>query len=260
MMVSARAALPAGAGAQPRRRARRQGAPSPADPRSGTAPQADAGLRLRLQASDLLQHLLPDVQPAQRAPRDDPHRADRTRRHRHRRRREDRDRHAHPRDRLRHLGRRTSRRSRSSGGTGATSASGGARTASRPTRASPCRTSRTTSRCPARTPTAACRTSRRSSRRCGTWLGSSANCAAAARRTFEVTEQANAEFLDRMRGRLGDSVFNLGLVLDGAQLLLQPARRGGDPAADVDDQRVPRGRPLPARRLRLRLTRAAAPP
>jgi cation diffusion facilitator CzcD-associated flavoprotein CzcO len=28
--------------------------------------------------------------------------------------------------------------------------------------------------------------------------------------TFEVSEQANAEFLDRMRGRLGDSVFNLG--------------------------------------------------
>ncbi|MFN2560508.1 MAG: NAD(P)/FAD-dependent oxidoreductase, partial [Jatrophihabitans sp.] len=28
--------------------------------------------------------------------------------------------------------------------------------------------------------------------------------------TFEVSEQANAEFLDRMRSRLGDSVFNLG--------------------------------------------------
>ena len=83
------AALPAGECAEPRRRPARDEPPAPAGARSGTAPQAHPGLRLRLQAADLLQRLLPDLQPAQRPSRNDADRADRAGRHRHRRRAQD---------------------------------------------------------------------------------------------------------------------------------------------------------------------------
>ena len=46
------------------------------------------------------------------------------------------------------------------------------------------------------------------------------------------------------------------LVRDGPQLLLQPARRAGAAAPDVDHQRPPGGRVVPPRGLRLRLSRA----
>ena len=52
---------------------------------------------------------------------------------------------------------------------------------------------------------------------------------------------------DGQAGRLG---LHARLLLDRAQLLLQPARRGDAAASDLDDRRVPRGRALPDLRLR----------
>ena len=62
------AALPPGQGAQPRRRADREAAPAQAGPGPGAAPQADAGLLVRLQAPDVLQRLLQNVHQTRTSP------------------------------------------------------------------------------------------------------------------------------------------------------------------------------------------------
>ena len=61
-------ASPALPPAQHRRSGPVEDPPLRVDPRQGAAPQADAGLRLRLQAADVLQRLLPRVHQAARAP------------------------------------------------------------------------------------------------------------------------------------------------------------------------------------------------
>ena len=63
------------------------------DPRQGAARQADPGLRLRLQAADFLQRLLPHLHQAARAPAGRRYRPHRIRRDRRRRRHQDRHRH-----------------------------------------------------------------------------------------------------------------------------------------------------------------------
>ncbi len=85
-----RAQLPA-AGPFPRGAASRQGgrtrrAPAPAPgARPGGAGEADAPLRARLQAAQLLERVPAGLQPSQRPPRDEPDRGDRARRGAHRR-------------------------------------------------------------------------------------------------------------------------------------------------------------------------------
>ncbi len=66
---------------------------------------ADPGLRLRLQAADVLELLLPRIQQAARPPPDHRHRTDRAGRHRRQRRHQDRHRHPRAGHRLRPVGR-----------------------------------------------------------------------------------------------------------------------------------------------------------
>ncbi len=80
---------------------------------------------------------------------------------------------------------------------------------------------------------------------------------------FEVTEDANTRFLDRMTANLDDSGVLRRQLQFGALVLLQPARRGGPAASDVDGQRLRGGAEFPAGRLPDGVgerVRAGAPP
>ncbi len=67
--------------------------------------------------------------------------------------------------------------------------------------------------------------------------------------TFEVTEEANTRYLDRMTELLGESLFTNGNCAIGAVVLFQPRGRTHAAAADVDTKRHQRGIRLPADRL-----------
>ena len=114
-------------------------------PRPGRPRQADAALRARLQAAELLQRVPAGLQPRQRLPRDLADRGVHARRRAHRggRARGRRARSSRPASRSSR--RATCRRTRCAAGTASTSPSGGTRTASRPTRASASPASRTCS-------------------------------------------------------------------------------------------------------------------
>ena len=238
------------------RRADRQAAPAPAGRGPRAAPQADARLLVRLQAPDVLQRLLPHVHPtttsSSRRPRSSGSRrpasspptdtsvADRR---------------AGARDRIRHVGRqlpgdlglgRDGQRPRPLVAV---------RPGSRPTRASRSPASRTCSTSPRRTPTQACPSSRPSRRQMKHLERLLTEVRRRDARTFEVTDPANEEFLGWVTERLGDSVFNLGLVRHRTQLLLQPARRGRAAAAELHDATRTARRSVPAGRLRLRVSR-----
>ena len=73
-------------------------------------------------------------------------------------------------------------------------------------------------------------------------------------RTFEISERANAEFLEQMLERMDDTVFNLGACSTVAQLLLHQRGRRGDPAPDLVGLGPEGRRALPDQRLRVRLT------
>ena len=60
--------------------------------------------------------------------------------------------------------------------------------------------------------------------------------------TFEVTEDANTAFLDRMTELLGDSLFTIGNCATVALVLLQPGGRADAAAAVVDARRRSRRR------------------
>ena len=234
-----RAALPPGQGVQPRRRAAREAAPAPPGRRPRAAPQADAGLLLRLQATDVLQRLLPRVHP-RRTSTSRPRRSSGSRR---------------PASSsptaasvestcwcwppASTCGTPTSRRSGSSAARARTSASGGARPGSRPTRASRSRASRTCSTSPRRTPTPACRSSR-PSRRQMKHMRPAAHRGTPPRRPHLRGHRPGQRGVPRLGHR---AARRLGvrprLLRHRAQLLLQPARRGRAAAADLDDQHAP---------------------
>ena len=123
---------------------------------------------------------------------------------------QDRDRHARAGHRLQHLGHQLPGDRDRSAARAATSGSGGARTGSRPTRASPYRGSRTTSTLASPYSYSGLSyftTIESQMRHIGRLFGELRRRGAS---TFEVTEQANEEFLDRVTNKLGDSVFYRG--------------------------------------------------
>ena len=65
-----------------------------------------------------------------------------------------------------------------------------------------------------------------------TWTGCSARCNRRGATTFEVSEEANTRYLDRMTELLGDSLFTHRQLRHVAVLLLQPQRRADAAAAD----------------------------
>ena len=76
-------------------------------------------------------------------------------------------------------------------------------------------------------------------------------------RTFEVTEEANARFLERMTTLMKDSAFELGNCVDLAVLLVQEPHRQGRSAAvpsDIGAQRREGAGPIPDVGLRDSLT------
>ena len=81
-------------------------------------------------------------------------------------------------------------------------------------------------------------------------------------RTFEVTEEANARFLERMTTLMKDSAFELGNCVDLAVLLVQEPHRQGRSAAvpsDIGAQRREGAGPIPDVGLRDSLTRSRSP-
>ena len=175
-------ALQGGPGGQPDLRAGVPGAPSPPGQGPAATAQAHPRLHLRLQAADVLQRLLPDLQQAARAPGDDPHRADRRVRHRHLRWQPHRHRRTPAGDRLQPVGRELpGDRDHRQGGTQpgqvvARHQVPGLRGHRRP-EVPELRVAEL-----ARTPTAGCPTSPPSSPRCVTWTGSSPRCTSGAPR------------------------------------------------------------------------------
>ena len=82
------------------------------------------------------------------------------------------------------------------------------------------------------------------------WTGCSARSRAAARRTFEVTEEANTRFLDRMTELLDDSVFYARRLRDRRGRYYFNQQRGGHAAAaDLHPQCHLRSIPIPVERL-----------
>ncbi len=154
--VHRRRALPPPAAPGQPVRAHGAGQHPPAGRRPRAAGQAHAALLDGLQAPELPQRVPLDLQPRQRRARDDADRADHAGGRRHRGRRRARGRRARARHRLQGLRRgQLPQVRRSPAAAGRTSRRGGPSTATRPTRASASRASRTTSRCSGPTATTA---------------------------------------------------------------------------------------------------------
>ena len=67
--------------------------------------------------------------------------------------------------------------------------------------------------------------------------------------TFEVTEEANTDYLDRMTELLGDSLFTIGNCATSRSYYFNPSGEADAAAADVDADGHQRGIGLPVERL-----------